>query len=201
MGQRLRAVREKKRVSPSQAALKTHIKVQHLEAMERDDFSKMPAPIYARGFIKAYAEYLGLNAAPLIQEYNERHEGGKRLPAPVSAKIIKRVPGDEPLPTATSPGDEPASAAGAAGSRANPSGGVPHFVTPRTLAIAGAAIAAMLLIVAAVKFWPAAEQPERQGRASHVVEVQRPLARSSLAVTRDPPEPYIEANAAGARSP
>ena len=29
--------------------------------MERDDFSRMAAPIYAKGFIRLYAEYLGLD--------------------------------------------------------------------------------------------------------------------------------------------
>lgn len=72
--------REAKGVTPSQAAKATRMKVQHVEAMEADDFSVMAAPAYARGFIKLYAEYLDLDPAPLLQEYNEVHAPQKRAP-------------------------------------------------------------------------------------------------------------------------
>lgn len=75
IGEQFRSAREHKRVSLSKAAASTHIKIQHLEAMESDDFSRMPAPAYAKGFIKLYAEYLGLEPAPLIEEYQARHIG------------------------------------------------------------------------------------------------------------------------------
>ncbi|HMO51292.1 MAG TPA: helix-turn-helix domain-containing protein [Kiritimatiellia bacterium] len=86
MGQRFRAARERKRIPISRAAALTRIKVQHLEAMERDDFSQMPAPTYAKGFIRMYADFLGLDSAPLVQEYLDVHleaaeEKPRRRPA------------------------------------------------------------------------------------------------------------------------
>ena len=69
IGQVLKAAREKKGVTASQAGAATRIKVQHIEEMERNDFSRMAAPAYAKGFIKLYAEYLGLDPAPLIRVY------------------------------------------------------------------------------------------------------------------------------------
>lgn len=78
MGQVFRAARERKRVSLSQAAMRTRIKLQHLEMMERDDYSRMPAPTYARGFIRMYAGFLELEAGPLIEEYDQLHQPGAR---------------------------------------------------------------------------------------------------------------------------
>lgn len=91
LGQKMRAAREKKRVTLSKAAAMTRIKIQHLEMMENDDFSKMPAPTYAKGFIRIYATFLGLDSAPLVQEYVDRHLNG---PAPEAAKNDAAVPED-----------------------------------------------------------------------------------------------------------
>lgn len=73
LGQKLRAAREKKRVTLSKAAASTRIKIQNLEMMENDDFTRMPAPTYAKGFIRIYANFLGLDPAPLVQEYVDQH--------------------------------------------------------------------------------------------------------------------------------
>jgi len=76
LGQKLRAAREKKRITLSKAAASTRIKIQNLEMMENDDFSKVPAPTYAKGFIRIYATFLGLDPAPLVQEYVDVHLNG-----------------------------------------------------------------------------------------------------------------------------
>ncbi|HMP90130.1 MAG TPA: helix-turn-helix domain-containing protein [Kiritimatiellia bacterium] len=73
MGQKFRVARERKKMTLSRAAALTRIKIQHLEMMENDDFSRMPAPTYAKGFIRIYAGLLGLDPAPLVQEYVDRH--------------------------------------------------------------------------------------------------------------------------------
>lgn len=106
MGQQFRAARERKRINISRAAALTRIKVQHLEMMENDDFSHMPAPTYARGFIRIYAGFLGLDPSPYIKEYNERHlhpaaspdrapRSARRGPPPTTAAIIEDVEPDE----------------------------------------------------------------------------------------------------------
>ena len=73
IGQTFREAREKKKVSSSQAAAATRMKTQHVEALERNDFSYLAAPAYAKGFIRLYADYLGLDPEPLVREYMERH--------------------------------------------------------------------------------------------------------------------------------
>ncbi len=80
IGQVLKAAREQKGVTASQAAAATHMKVQVVEALERDDYSRIAAPMYVRGFLKLYGEYLGLDPAPLIREYMELHSPKDRPP-------------------------------------------------------------------------------------------------------------------------
>ncbi len=115
LGQTLKAARERKRITLSYAAAQTRIKMQFLELMERDDFSRMPAPAYAKGFLRMYAEFLGLDPQPLVQQYVEVHVGQRppRLqsasnapprPATPPAPAPRRAP--EPAPSAVE--DEPA---------------------------------------------------------------------------------------------
>lgn len=106
IGQQLKAARERKRASLSFVAAQTRIKLQFLELMERDEFNRMPAPAYAKGFLRMYAEYLGLEAQPLVQQYLERYVGQRppRLksaqnePAPATAPPPPRPVRREPVP-------------------------------------------------------------------------------------------------------
>jgi len=69
LGQKLREARERMNLTASQVAAATRMKVQTVEAIEREDFSRIPATIYGKGFIKLYAELVGLPPKPLIDEY------------------------------------------------------------------------------------------------------------------------------------
>lgn len=82
IGHIFKTTRERKRISLSYAAATTRIKLQNLEMMERDDFTKMPAPAYAKGFIRMYADFLGIDSAPLVQHYVAFHQGRRSAPAP-----------------------------------------------------------------------------------------------------------------------
>lgn len=76
LGQQLKVAREAKGVSESEAGRATHILTKIIVAMEADDFSCMAAPTYAKGFIRLYAGYLGLNPEPLVAEYAELFSPG-----------------------------------------------------------------------------------------------------------------------------
>jgi len=66
IGEQFKAAREAKGASESEAATATKILTKIIVAMEADDFSVMAAPTYAKGFIRLYAEYLGLDPDPLV---------------------------------------------------------------------------------------------------------------------------------------
>ena len=71
IGQRLSQARGRLGVSLAEAERSTRIRSQHLAALERDDFGSLPSSVQARGFLKNYADYLGLDTARLMQEYAE----------------------------------------------------------------------------------------------------------------------------------
>ena len=72
IGATLRSAREQRGRSLDDAAEATKIRVSQLAALEEDAFDQLPGPTYARGFLRAYAEYLGLDAQLLIDEFNAR---------------------------------------------------------------------------------------------------------------------------------
>lgn len=79
IGQRLEAARQAKGVSVSEAGQATKILSKFIEAMEHDDFGALSAPVYAKSFIRMYAQYLGLEAQPLVEEYITQHAPKSKL--------------------------------------------------------------------------------------------------------------------------
>jgi cytoskeleton protein RodZ len=71
IGQRLKAAREEQRLTLEKVFESTRIRVQYLKALEEDDLSVMPSPVQARGYLRNYAEFLGLDVARLLEELRE----------------------------------------------------------------------------------------------------------------------------------
>ncbi len=69
LGQQLKQARLRMNLTASEVASATRMKVQIVESIEDENFSVFAAPIYGKGFIRMYAEYVGLDPVPLMQEY------------------------------------------------------------------------------------------------------------------------------------
>lgn len=69
IGDYLHQVREDRLLSLEQVATQTMIQARLLRAIETADFSQLPEPIYIRGFIKRYAEALGLDGAEVANRF------------------------------------------------------------------------------------------------------------------------------------
>ena len=95
-GETLRTAREAKGLSCSQVAAQTHMLVQIVEEMEREDFHRIPAPIYGRGFVRLFADCVGLDPVPLVREFMDLYEG-RRAPA-VSIREVPTAPVPPPVP-------------------------------------------------------------------------------------------------------
>lgn len=78
VGSYLRGVREERKIPIAQVARDTKIGQRYLEAIEEDEFSLLPAPAYARGFIRIYAEYLGVDPQPCIDFFLEQYVGSSK---------------------------------------------------------------------------------------------------------------------------
>lgn len=68
IGQRLRAAREEKQLTLDKVFEATRIRASYLRALELDDLSSMPSPVQARGYLRNYAEYLGLNIDEMLED-------------------------------------------------------------------------------------------------------------------------------------
>ena len=68
-GGRLRDARERRGVSLRQIANATKISISALEALERNDISRLPGGIFSRAFVRSYAVEVGLDPDATIQEF------------------------------------------------------------------------------------------------------------------------------------
>ena len=90
-GNLLRETREQKGVSIKEASDALHIRIPYLQALENGRAEIIPSAVQARGFLRIYSEYLNLNAADMIQEWD--HPGTSPLTKP-------RTSDPEPAPPA-----------------------------------------------------------------------------------------------------
>ena len=71
-GARMKRVREERGIALRDIADITKISVSALEALERDDISRLPGGIFSRGFIRAYAEQIGVDPEVTVREFIAR---------------------------------------------------------------------------------------------------------------------------------
>src|SRR5436190_14727922 len=69
VGSKLRAARERRGLSLRQIAAQTKISVGVLEALERNDISRLPGGIFSRAFVRAYAVEVGLDPEKTVRDF------------------------------------------------------------------------------------------------------------------------------------
>ncbi|MCG2785981.1 MAG: DUF4115 domain-containing protein [Anaerolineae bacterium] len=99
-GEKLRAAREARKLSVKQAVQATRIRSYYIDAMETDDLSIMPSAVQARGFLRAYAEFLGLDIEKLFEptETPATQAQPQPEPEPAAEIIIEKEAEPEPEP-------------------------------------------------------------------------------------------------------
>ncbi|HSK75559.1 MAG TPA: helix-turn-helix domain-containing protein [Thermoanaerobaculia bacterium] len=68
-GDWLRRQREMREINLRDIAERTKISLRYLQAMEADRFDLLPAPIFAKGFLREYARYVGLSPDEVVNHY------------------------------------------------------------------------------------------------------------------------------------
>jgi cytoskeletal protein RodZ len=81
-GGKLRQAREGKGISLRQIAASTKISVAVLEALERNDVSKLPGGVFSRALVKSYASEIGLDPDRTLDEFRERFDADTRAEQP-----------------------------------------------------------------------------------------------------------------------
>jgi len=131
ISQILRAAREQRGLDTDTVYRQTGISLPVLQGMENDHLDIIE-PVFARMALQAYAEYLGMDAEPLINRFNQEH-GPAISPTPVSLQPVSTVTTGPQLP-------------------------LPHIST--TLRTIGLGVSALLLLVLAISFFGGSAKPK-----------------------------------------
>ena len=87
IGSSLREARLRQELDFPELEERTKIRPKYLRALEDERFDILPAPTYVRGFLRSYAEALGLDGQPFVDEYNSRFTVGED-DAPLRARSV-----------------------------------------------------------------------------------------------------------------
>lgn len=77
LGEQLKKKRKERNLSLKEVANATSIRMNYLQAIEEGDINQLISPVYAQGFIRQYATYLGEDGDAIIRRHPElltRHE-------------------------------------------------------------------------------------------------------------------------------
>jgi hypothetical protein len=92
IGTSLREARERQGLGYPEIELATKIRAKYIRALEEEDFTSIPGDAYIRGFLRTYADYLGLDGDVYVDEYASRFITSWRdeLPPPERHRIRTR---------------------------------------------------------------------------------------------------------------
>jgi cytoskeletal protein RodZ len=87
-GERLKREREMREVTTEELTKGTRIGPRFLEALENEQWDKLPGGVFGRGFVRSIARYLGLDEESLLGEYDlARGEQKHEAPAPYQNRL------------------------------------------------------------------------------------------------------------------
>ena len=96
IGEELQAARTKKKLTLEEVASVTHIRLAHLQILEENRFGELPSRTQARGFLRLYGSFLGLEVQSLLDRFDPPQEPVQfpAIPENEKSKISKkRTPG------------------------------------------------------------------------------------------------------------
>jgi cytoskeleton protein RodZ len=94
IGNSLREARLRKELDFLELEQGTKIRAKYLRALEDEAFEALPGPTYVKGFLRTYAEYLGLDGQLYVDEYNVRYGSGDE----VLERRVRSTPAPRPRP-------------------------------------------------------------------------------------------------------
>ncbi len=91
VGEILQTARERKGVDLTRAERETKIRARHLAALESGDVADLPALVYAKGFLRNYSTYLGLDAEEMLARWR------REIDQPSTAETPRLKPPPQPI--------------------------------------------------------------------------------------------------------
>jgi len=97
IGEQLRIAREQRGVPLREVSDQTRISIHYLEAIETNDYKRLPGGIFNRSFVKAYARYIGYDEKKAVEGYSryirDQGETSEDVPStPYHSKVYTDTP-------------------------------------------------------------------------------------------------------------
>ncbi|MFQ5780215.1 MAG: helix-turn-helix domain-containing protein [Nitrospiria bacterium] len=100
LGEYLRQQREERNIPIEDLAVRTRIVVRFIRAIEENRFDLLPSPVSAKGFLRSYAQCLGLDETPILKAFAELVEPvepaspleGEEFPPYIQEELPDRLP-------------------------------------------------------------------------------------------------------------
>jgi cytoskeleton protein RodZ len=90
LGDSLREARTRRGLSPADVQKATRIRERYVSALEEEQWELLPGEAYAKGFLRTYAEFLGLDGQLYVDEFNLRRVDSHEEPPPVAPVFVSR---------------------------------------------------------------------------------------------------------------
>jgi len=100
-GRLLHEARLDLRLAPEDVAQILHLSSKQIVALEQDDYKNLPGPTYVRGYLRSYAQLLGLSPEKLLESYNGLTIPSKPISLPQSAPPPQITSSDRLIKAAT----------------------------------------------------------------------------------------------------
>jgi cytoskeleton protein RodZ len=100
IGNSLREARLRQGLEFPEIEQATKIRGKYLRALEEEQFDVLPAQTYVKGFLRSYADYLGLDGQLYVDEFNSRYVRGEledESERPLAPRISRPSRGSAPL--------------------------------------------------------------------------------------------------------
>ncbi|MEI7891081.1 MAG: helix-turn-helix domain-containing protein [bacterium] len=79
LGEKMKKIRDERRLSLNEISKGTKIQVKYLQHIEESEYQKLPADVYTRGFLRSYAIFMGLNETALIKQFEREKNIHKNI--------------------------------------------------------------------------------------------------------------------------
>ncbi len=164
LGEQIAAAREKRGITAQEAAERLHIRSQYIAAIEAEDWAKLGAPAYARGFVRNYARMLGIDQHVVAEQLN----AAVPMQPPATDTIETQTVVDDGRMNSTAPSTPDTNSFDRSGhvGRVNSTAATTRAWYPWLLGLMSTLAAALVIAVLYYTFGPA---PRQQSQAAPAV--------------------------------
>lgn len=91
IGLYLKNLREERKIPIAQAAQALKTKIETIQAIEANEFEKIAAPTYVKGYLRSYANFLDIDSESILMEYNKKYPSSSKQVFILQGQQLPRV--------------------------------------------------------------------------------------------------------------